>query len=316
MVIFNIVEARCLRGFASLKDIIVSIRKAMKWEKPKPAAAAVDHRDLKRIKLQRLKPFFVCPVCRGELEDRGTAYYCASCKVSFPYTGDSFNFLTPGLRERFSIVDTDNVSSNCYGGVIDQAITDLKDGLILDCGAGSRSAYFANVVNYEIAAYPSTDVLGVGESLPFRDNAFDAVFSFAVLEHVIDPFLCAREIERVLKPGGRLLCQVPLLSPYHGYPHHYYNMTEQGLVNLFRGLEVESCTVPQNGHPVFALSWILNSWSRGLDPRERKRFESMKVKDLMKPGAEYLGEPFVKKLAERSQKELAAVNFLIARKPK
>jgi hypothetical protein len=36
-----------------------------------------------------------------------------------------------------------------------------------------------------------------------------------------------------LKPGGELICAVPFRSLYHGYPHHYYNMTHQGLGNLF-----------------------------------------------------------------------------------
>jgi hypothetical protein len=50
-----------------------------------------------------------------------------------------------------------------------------------------RDKFFENVVNFEIAAYGSSDVLGVGERLPFADNTFDCVFSFAVLEHVKDP---------------------------------------------------------------------------------------------------------------------------------
>ncbi len=272
--------------------------------------------EIKRLRLQKIRPYLACPICRGDIDDIGREFYCSRCRLSFPYTDNAYDFLTPELRERFSIIDTDNVSSNCYGGVLDLTIAGLKDGLILDCGAGSRSVELSNVINYEVVAYPSTDVLGVGERLPFKDNTFDAVFSLAVLEHVVDPLACAREMERVLKPGGKLLCQVPLLAPYHGYPNHYYNMTEQGLINLFSGLEVESCTVPPNGHPIFALSWILNSWSRGLDTKEREHFENMRVGDLMKPGADYLGEPFVINLDVRIQKEIAAVNFLIAVKPR
>lgn len=41
-----------------------------------------------------------------------------------------------------------------------------------------------------------------GESLPFRDGAFDAVFCFDVLEHVRDLPQVVREVARVLKPGG------------------------------------------------------------------------------------------------------------------
>ncbi len=100
-----------------------------------------------------------------------------------------------------------------------------QNGFIVDCGVGCREIYCPNVVNFEIVAYSSTDVRGVGEKLPFNDNSFDAVIFIAVLEHVKDPWLLAKEIVRVLKPGGDLICCVPFFQPLHSYPHHYYNMT-------------------------------------------------------------------------------------------
>jgi SAM-dependent methyltransferase len=49
----------------------------------------------------------------------------------------------------------------------------------------------------------------VGEQLPYADASFDRVFSNDVLEHVEDDRACAREIVRVLKPGGRAAIYVP-----------------------------------------------------------------------------------------------------------
>lgn len=40
------------------------------------------------------------------------------------------------------------------------------------------------------------------ESLPFSDNTFDFIYSFEVMEHVMDPKKMLEEIYRVLKPGG------------------------------------------------------------------------------------------------------------------
>jgi SAM-dependent methyltransferase len=50
---------------------------------------------------------------------------------------------------------------------------------------------------------------GDGLSMPFADDSFDAVFALDVLEHVDDEGQFAREIVRVLKPGGKLVLTTP-----------------------------------------------------------------------------------------------------------
>jgi SAM-dependent methyltransferase len=230
--------------------------------------------------------------------------------------GRFFDFLTGELRREFAIVDTDNVSSHDYDRHALQFIDDYADGLILDCGAGLRRVYYDNVVNFEICPYDTTDVRGVGERLPFRDGVFDAVFSFAVLEHVKDPFACAREISRVLKPGGRLYCVVPFLQPFHAYPHHYYNMSHMGLKNLFAdALDVELQEVNAGGRPIFTLTWMLQQWLAGLPPAARRQMKKMRVADLARSPFELWDEPFVTELKEEKNFELASTTSLFARKP-
>lgn len=50
------------------------------------------------------------------------------------------------------------------------------------------------------------------DRLPYDDNEFDAIWSSEVIEHVFDIHEHLSEINRVLKPGGRLI----LTTPYHG----------------------------------------------------------------------------------------------------
>jgi SAM-dependent methyltransferase len=131
--------------------------------------------------------------------------------------GGKYDFLTVELRQKGHIIETDMVSANAYSHDLGQLIARYPHGLVLDCGAGLRDTYYDNVINFEIVDYDTTDVVGLGEKMPFKDNVFDAVISIAVLEHVRDPFACAAEIARVLKPGGILWCSAPFMVPLHGY---------------------------------------------------------------------------------------------------
>ena len=54
---------------------------------------------------------------------------------------------------------------------------------------------------------PITQVSGL--VLPFRDQSFDVVMSFDVLEHIADSDGHLREVVRVLRPGGSYLLQTP-----------------------------------------------------------------------------------------------------------
>jgi SAM-dependent methyltransferase len=52
-------------------------------------------------------------------------------------------------------------------------------------------------------------VRGSATALPFADRTFDVVVALDVLEHVADHEAAAREIARVLAPGGHVLVTVP-----------------------------------------------------------------------------------------------------------
>ncbi|TJV53570.1 MAG: class I SAM-dependent methyltransferase [Mesorhizobium sp.] len=226
-----------------------------------------------------------------------------------------YNCLPDELAEMAGVVPTDSISQHDYIEAVKSRIETDQDKIFLDAGAGYRPVYYENVINLEIVPYATTDVLAVVEKIPFRDNSFDYVISNAVLEHVRDPFSAAREMTRVLKPGGEMFVHVPFLQPYHGYPHHYYNMTRDGLRNLFKeGVDVVSHTVPFYFHPAWVASWFLSSWASGLSEETRNLFEKMTVKDLINFEVGDMIKPFVRELSESKQFELASGTFLIARK--
>ncbi|HEY3237895.1 MAG TPA: methyltransferase domain-containing protein, partial [Polyangiaceae bacterium] len=137
-----------------------------------------------------------------------------------------------------------------------------------------------------------------------------------VLEHVTDPFRCAAELARVLKPGGTLYCVAPMLQPEHGYPEHYYNMTRSGLRRLFDGrLEVREQFVPLSGHPVFALHWMASWYLEHLPIQAKKRLESMSFGELVgRSPMEWLGDEIVSQLSKDGEWKLACTTAILLTK--
>jgi SAM-dependent methyltransferase len=156
----------------------------------------------------------------------------------------------------------------------------------------------------------------VGEDLPFDDNQFDKVMSFAVLEHTRRPWEVAREMCRVLKPGGELLIDYPFLQPVHGYPHHYFNATPQGHRSLFEEYcNIQSVDIRPNQTPIYSLWWILQLWKTGLSASDAARFEELRIKDILACNqAKQAEEFFCKNLSLDVQKLIAAGSTLVATK--
>ncbi len=226
-----------------------------------------------------------------------------------------FDYTGAERKKMFDFEETEKVSSFFYDETPLDIINSMPDGMILDCGAGFRPVYYENVVNYEIAPYATTDVLGFAEDLPFADKSFDAVFSFAVLEHVKLPFQVASEMCRVLKPGGKIAVCAAFLQPLHGYPHHYFNMTNLGVKVLFeKDIEIERQFVNNGTKPISTLTWFLRRWADSLPVSERKKFVKMKVGDLLGQADEYQNSSFVTGLSEECNFELASATLLVGTK--
>ena len=188
----------------------------------------------KQNKLKKIFNILRCPKCGfDQLNQMSSSLNCNECGSTFSYDTNRYNFLTEEFKIQADVSDTDNVSANQYDEVTLDLINKYDNGIILDNGAGLRKVYFENIVNLDVADYPTTDVLAIGEVLPFKSNVFDAVLSLAVIEHIKNPVKYVEELYRCLKPGGIVLAVVPFLQPFHGYPNHFYNMTSNGLKNLF-----------------------------------------------------------------------------------
>jgi SAM-dependent methyltransferase len=119
----------------------------------------------------------------------------------------------------------------------DRSIFDYmpKQGKVLNIGSGSTD-YGDWVTNLDIVKLPNVDVIADAHALPFEDGYFDGVFCNAVLEHTIQPWVVAKEAQRVLNKGGIAYIQVPFLEGVHD-EKDYFRFTLNGLKSLFPELE-------------------------------------------------------------------------------
>lgn len=87
--------------------------------------------------------------------------------------------------------------------------------LNLGCGEDKKEGY----VNLDWSPLVHPDVAHDLNELPypFKDNEFDLIEAYHVLEHLDKPFLIMKEFHRILKPEGTLHIKVPHFS--RGFTH-------------------------------------------------------------------------------------------------
>jgi SAM-dependent methyltransferase len=271
-------------------------------------------------RLAEVLRFAACPGCRGPLRRGPGAVGCEPCGRSYPLVAGRPVFLPdPGAVR---VVSPTHLSNQPPPWVT-RWLRDL-DGWALNVGAGGTAEKIPNVIELEYALFHNTDVSADAHRLPFRDACFDAVVTFNTFEHLADPPRAAREILRVLKPGGRLLLHTAFLQPVHEPPFHFYNATEYGVRKWFEGFDVRDCRVTDNFHPGYTLAWltceVLDAVSRHLGPDARDRLAAVTLAECARGWTDHAFRPAalwdaVRQLPPAVQARFAAGFELDAVKP-
>ena len=144
-------------------------------------------------------------------------------------------------------------------GIIEKV--EAKNPRILDvgCGTGANLEMLANFGEAE-GVDVSDDALefcrlkklkatkGLAEKLPFADESFDVVTALDVVEHLDDDVAGLKEMNRVLKSGGRTLIFVPAFMWLWGVQddisNHRIRYTKKQIVERLKlaGFEIERAT--------------------------------------------------------------------------
>lgn len=136
-------------------------------------------------------------------------------------------------------------------------------GLVLNAGAGHRPVTTGRpTLAIDFDETSPVDLLADLHYLPLRDGCVDSVLSVAVLEHTRIPWECARELWRVLKPGGTVVICVPFLQPEHAVPHDFFRYTVYGLQSMLEWAGFNVHSVERIGRQHRSLAWILLEMSK------------------------------------------------------
>ena len=210
---------------------------------------------------------------------------CTACDMAYPVRDGVPILLPAGMQEPGvgTVEPDDPVSKHPYSpAALDIIEEHSAQGWVLDLGAGGKHQRWERVVQIDIFRYPMTDVVCTADRLPFRDNAFRAVISQAVFEHLQYPEDAAREIRRVLQPSGIAKIDTAFLQPEHGYPHHFFNATETGLRHWFRDFDIRWSGVESYQHPQWALSWFLGVYLDRIGEAQGRVLEKATIAELLR----------------------------------
>jgi len=300
---------------------------------------------VRELLLERLWASLRCPVCRHGLEfKKGHAtILCSTCSEVFPVLpGNVPVLVVPEQRARFqrilredgggkrmteeyrrfgtwrakvrsffrppSIVHDEDVART-YSWIYD---TRGLETLVLSIGGGPGREN-PRVINLNLDAFDSVDIVGDGTNVPLADSSLDTVTCNAVIEHVPNPGELLSEIHRVLKPGGYAQLMVPFVFPYHEYPGDHQRYTKSGILELTRAFEtVELCVLTG---PTSALLVLLREYLRLLIPGGNRPI----LRTMINGVSGWLTFPFkyLDCLLNRTPEaaHLAAAYYFLGRKP-
>jgi SAM-dependent methyltransferase len=229
--------------------------------------------------LKRIRAALACPDCRQPLSDVPDAHDATCCRCARRFQIDPQQFVFDGFTQQDLTADWLNrakeIAKRRLGRIYPWMIKflspvlssvpakafvksfDVDKDLVADFGSGT-SQYKERVICVDGAAYPNVHVVCRLERSPFRGGSLAGILSIAVLEHVPNPQEHVREMFRVLRPGGRVLCFIPFIQGYHASPDDFQRYTMSGLKELFCDFEVLG--VRPGAGPTSGMLWVFQEW--------------------------------------------------------
>lgn len=193
-------------------------------------------------------------------------------------------------------------------GLVKEWLKDIpKDARITDLGSGigemERQLFalgFTNITSVDIDDYLDREMIGASptfvkadlsvETLNLPDASQDVVLATQIFEHLENPWHCAREILRIVKPGGLIIVSIP-----HG----------MSFINRWKFLlsgDIEGYSRKNNHIAVFTNATFYKLWKDNAEVIRRDYAEGfiripLIGRKLRFNGRSFLGKAFTRKTA-------------------
>ena len=153
-------------------------------------------------------------------------------------------------RDPSQISVSSRLITDLVGEVYTRMIPKYSKGHLLDLGCGHAPLYLlyrdhaeeVTCMDWAESLHQNQfldHVHDLTKPFPLADEQFDTVLCSDVLEHISEPMHVWKEVHRVLKPGGRLLMNMPFLYHIHEEPHDFHRYTEFALKHYASGAGFE-----------------------------------------------------------------------------
>jgi len=184
-----------------------------------------------------------CEHCGGGFIEADDVLMCSSCssKVSLHGNIPIFSTISDEISPSEKIERKPNLGTpwrQANWRFLEEQIACIKENaLILDVGAGRGDFEDAlkgrKSLALDVYPYPEIDIVcDLTATNPFRENSFDVILLFNVMEHVYDTHRLLESLSAMLKPNGMLIVSIPFMVKIHQVPVDFVRYTHFALQQL------------------------------------------------------------------------------------
>lgn len=135
-------------------------------------------------------------------------------------------------------------------------------GKLLDIGCGNKP--YKSIFEKKIDSYIGIDKEGEYADIKedflkivFKESSFETILLTQVLEHVNNPVVFLKKVNKVLKKDGVLIMTVPFVGSLHEVPNDYYRFTKYAILDILQKTRFKTILIKEEGNWLLSISNLI-----------------------------------------------------------